>query len=265
MKKTSIQGLSIVFLFFSILFLCNQINWMHLFSIKETTIKTEEKLGELFWGIYQKAEKQNDNKLANQVLDSLVNQLCKNNKIKRENIKIHIITKNDVNAFALPNGHLVVYTGLIANCKNQEELSGVIAHEIAHIESNHIMSKLTKEIGLTMLISMTTGNTGTESIKSAIKLLSSSAFDRKLEKEADIKAVDYLCKAKIDPTAFANFLYRLAKEENSASKYISWISTHPESKNRAEYIIAYSKSKKIKPQYIITKSTWTALQNGLDN
>ncbi len=265
MKKTSIQGLSIVFLFVSMLFLCNQINWMQLFSIKATTAKTEEKLGELFWGIYQKAEKQNDKKFANQVLDSLVNQLCKNNKIKRATIKLHIITKNEVNAFALPNGHLVVYTGLIANCKNQEELSGVIAHEIAHIESNHVMSKLTKEIGLTMLISMTTGNTGAESIKNAIKLLSSSAFDRKLEKEADIKAVDYLCNAKINPEAFANFLYRLAEEENSTSKYLSWISTHPESKNRAEYIIAYSKNKKIKYKSILTKSTWLALKNNLAN
>lgn len=265
MKKITIQGLMIIASFFLTFFLLQQTNWMRLFSIKENTAKTEEKLGNIFWEVYKQAEPQNNNKIADKVINNLVNQICKNNNIETSNIKVHLVKKDDINAFALPNGHLVVYTGLIAACENQEELAGVIAHEIAHIESKHVMKKLIKEIGLTVLISMTTGNTSSEAIKSAIKLLSSSAFDRKLEKEADIKAVDYLTNAKINTTPFANFLNKLGNKDNSATKYLSWLSTHPESEKRAEYISAYSKSKKIKFQVPLGITIWKALQKSLNN
>jgi predicted Zn-dependent protease len=76
-----------------------------------------------------------------------------------------VLNNDEINAFALPNGHLIVYSGLILNSDNQEELIGFICHEIAHIALNHIMKRLVKEIGTSVLISMTTGNGGSEIIK----------------------------------------------------------------------------------------------------
>jgi predicted Zn-dependent protease len=111
------------------------------------------------------------------------------------------------------------------------------------MEKNHVMNKLIKEVGLSVLISMSTGNGNSEAIKSAIKQISSSAYDRKLETEADLTAVDYLEKAGIDPEPFANFLYRLADETKNLPSQIYWISTHPESKDRAENIIEHIKGK----------------------
>ncbi|MBP9689255.1 MAG: M48 family metallopeptidase [Bacteroidia bacterium] len=160
----------------------------------------------------------------------------------------------------MPGGHLIIYSGLIQNADNQEELSGVICHEIAHIQLSHVMKKLVKEIGLTALISMTTGNGSGEIIKETAKMISSSAFDRSLEKEADIKAVDYLINAKINPEPFANFLYKLSVKENETTKYLTWISTHPESKERAEYIIEKIKDNKVKFEKILTTQTWEKLK-----
>ena len=125
------------------------------------------------------------------------------------------------------------------------------------------MKKLVKEVGLSVLISMTTGNRGSEVIKETVKTLSSSAFDRNLEKEADIEAVDYLMKAKINPEPFANFLYKLSDKENEATKYLTWISTHPDSKERAEYIIEYSGDKKIAYEAILKSETWDKLKEKL--
>ena len=105
------------------------------------------------------------------------------------------------------------------------------------------MNKLVKEIGLSVLISMSTGNGNAETIKAAIKQLSSSAYDRKLETEADLAAVDYLIKAGIDPKPFANFIYRLPDKSKNLPHQIYWISTHPESKERAEKIIERIKGK----------------------
>ena len=110
---------------------------------------------------------------------------------------------------------------------------------------------------------MTTGNGGPEIIKETVKMISSSAFDRNLEKEADIKAVDYLTTAKVNPEPFANFLYKLSDKEHEAVKYLTWISTHPDSKERAEYIIEYSKDKLTDYKPILNKETWEKLKEEL--
>ena len=99
--------------------------------------------------------------------------------------------------------------------------------------------------------------------KETAKMLSSSAFDRGLEKEADNKAVDYLIMSKTDPEAFANFLYKIADTESEITTYLTWISTHPESKERAEYIIDYSKDKKVKYQSILSEETWAKIREKL--
>ncbi|MCA6433919.1 MAG: M48 family metallopeptidase, partial [Cytophagales bacterium] len=203
MRKTIIQGSITVLLFFGTWFALTQIDWVKVFNVQKVTDKTEQKLGELFWEVFKKTENESTKAPVVNAIDSIVTHICTSNAIDRKKVKVHVLNKDEVNAFALPNGHLIVYTGLIVNSDSQEELTGVICHELAHIELNHVMKKLVKEIGLSVLISMTTGNGGPEVIKQAAKMLSSSAFDRGLEKEADIKAVDYLIQAKVNPELFA--------------------------------------------------------------
>ena len=263
MKKPIIQGLITILLFFGTWYTLTQIDWMKIFKVQQVTDKTEQKLGELFWEVFKKTEKEIEKTHIVNSVDSIVTHICKANKIDRSKLKIHILDKGDINAFALPNGHLIIYSGLILDSDNQEELAGVICHEIAHIELNHVMKKLVKEIGLSVLISMTTGNSGAEVIKETAKMLSSSAFDRSLEKEADIKAVDYLVNANINPEPFANFLYKLSDTEHEAIKYLTWINTHPDSKDRAEYIIKYSKGKETEYKPILSNETWDKLKAAL--
>ncbi|MEJ5963333.1 M48 family metallopeptidase [Pedobacter immunditicola] len=260
MKKTLIQGSIAAALFFATWFVLAQIDWVTYFRIEKVTDKTEAKLGELFWEAFQKSEKENKNPFVVSSVDSIVTKICLANKIDRDLISVHILDKDEINAFALPNGRLVIYSGLIKNADNQEELSGVICHEIAHIQLNHVMKKLVKEIGLSVLISIATGNSGSEIVKETAKMLSSSAFDRSLEKEADIKAVEYLVKARINPEPFADFLYKLSNKEKETTKYLTWISTHPDSKERAEYIIEQSRNKHVKYETILTNDNWDKLK-----
>lgn len=241
MKKIVSQGLFIVVVFFSTWYFLKQIDWMHLFKIEVLTEKTEQKLGELFWEIFKESSGESTDPEVLNPIDSIISQICDKNGINRGKIKFHILEKEEINAFALPDHRLVLYSGLLAEVENQEALAGVIAHEIAHIELNHVMEKLTKELGLSFLISMTTGNMGSEIIAEAAKLLSSTAFDRKMEKEADLKAVDYLITSGIDPAHFSDFLESLATNESRASRYLTWINTHPHAKDRAAYIRVYAR------------------------
>lgn len=265
MKKIIFQGLLLIVLFFSTWFVLQQINWVTILRIKQTTEKTEEKLDELLWETIKTTADENTNQLVLKSVDSLITKICNYNDIERSKIKFNVINKNEINAFAMPNGRLVIYSGLITATENQEELTGVLCHEIAHIQLNHVMKKLIKEIGFSTLISITTGTKGSELIKETAKVLSSTSFDRSLEKEADIKAVEYLTKAEINPEHFAHFLYKINESESEIMKYLTWISTHPDSKKRAEYIIDHSKNNKVKNVPVLKDKTWNKLKELLEN
>jgi predicted Zn-dependent protease len=128
-----------------------------------------------------------------------------------------------------------------------------------------VIQKLVKEVGLAVLVSMTTGGNETVIVKEILKTLSSSAFDRSLEKEADIKAVEYLINAKIDPEPFANFLYKIANNDSDFNQYFSWINTHPDSKERAEYIVKHNTDKVLETEPVLSQQTWDLLKENLRN
>jgi len=261
MNKVLIQLLAIIVLFFGTWFVLSQVNWIKVLNVKQHTKRTEEKLGDLFWEMIKKTEKETSSRFAINAVKQIRNRICESNNIDSNKIKIHIIVKDDINAFALPNNHLVIFTGLIEACENEAELSGIIGHEIAHMEKNHLMKRLINEAGLSVLISMTTGNGNPELIKSMVKLLSTSAYDRNLETEADLTAVEYMINAGIDPEPMANFLFRLSTETNNLPSQFYWISTHPESEERAKAILETLKDRIISKKAVLSKDDWEQLKS----
>ena len=260
MKKLLFQGAIIIIVFLSSWFCFTQINWVKIFHVQQLTDETEKKLGDVLLDVVLKSEDEIKTPQVNNAIDSIVNHICIKNKISREQIKIHVVQKDEINAFAMPNGHLIVYSGLIQNSDNQEELTGVLCHEIAHIQLNHVMKKLLSEMGLSVLITLSSGNGSPIIIKEALKRLSSLTYERGLEKEADLKAVDYMIKANVNPSSFANFLFRQSLNENESSKYLQWASSHPDSKDRSVYINEYTKNKSIKSVSVLSVKGWEDLK-----
>lgn len=257
--KLFLKFLFLVALFFGTWFALRQIDWVALLNVRQMTKSTEQKLGDLFWDMFRQTEEIDHSAEVAGAIDSLVTHLCKANDIDRDKLKLHVVDKDMVNAFTLPDDHLVVLTGLVNETQNEAELLGVIAHEVAHVEKNHVMKKLVKEIGLSVLISMTNGGSG-EAIRQALQMITSSAYDRDLEREADLTAVDYLIKAEVDPEPFANMLYRLSENEEHIPRQLFWISTHPNSKERAEAIIAYIKGKTVTRKPVLSSQQWDHLK-----
>ena len=264
MRKLFLQGFIIIASFFAIWLLLSRVDWMTLLKVDRNTKKTEEKLGKMFFDVFSKIDAEIDSGFVKVSVDSIVKTICNRNGIDTENIKVHILSNNEVNAFALPDGHIVIYTGLIEVAFDQDELGGVICHEMAHIELDHVMKKLIREVGLSVLFSSTTGTNNPEMIKEAAKMLSSSSFDRNMEKEADLKAVDYLMIAGIDPEPFADFLFRLKNIKNDGNGYPSWISSHPDPEERGRYIIDYSKGKEPGFEHILKDGTWNKIRDILN-
>lgn len=260
MKNILLQGSVMLACFFGLYFLLLKVDYMAIFDVQENTQKTEKKLGDLFWKSISKSETEITNDSINLLVDKLITRITKENRIDKNTLKVHIIQKDEINAFAMPNRYLVIYSGLIADCDSESELAGVLCHEMAHIEKNHVMKKLVKEVGLSVLISITTGSNSPKMIKEMAKMLSSSAYDRKLETEADLTGVDYMIKANLDPTKLADFLYKM-ENESDIPEQVYWVSTHPESKERAEAIVRYVKNEKFKYEPVLTKSEWEFLKD----
>ena len=141
MKKLVLQLSATALLFLGLGFLLSRVPWTTVFKVEQLTNSTEEKLGDLFWDIYNKTEKEINSEKVRLPMDSILSNICKANKIDKSQIKLHVIESDEVNAFAMPNKHLVVYTGLILACENEAELYGVMCHEIAHMELSHVMKK----------------------------------------------------------------------------------------------------------------------------
>ncbi|MGI9530957.1 MAG: M48 family metallopeptidase [Lutimonas sp.] len=245
-------------------FVLAQVNWIETFGIEKSSIKLEEKLGDLLWNSIEKSEKVIHDPFILRSIDSIVDRISNANDFQEDLLKIHVLENDEINAFVLPNGHLVIYSGLMLTMENQDEFSGVIAHEMAHIQLDHVMKKLIKEIGLSALITTTTGSSNSELIFESARLVSSTAFDRNLEKEADLKAVDYLVASRINPEGFATFLFNLGDQETEFSSYVNWISTHPESRERAAYIIEYSERMEADYEKILDATTWNKIKTRLE-
>ena len=235
MKKLFFLLLFIVIAFGGCYYVYSKINWSGLFGVKKITENLDEQLGDVFWKSYSaEMVEVKDTKIV-EPIQQMVSNICSDNNIPPSTINVHVVENKEINAFAMPGRHLVVHTGLIGFADKQEEIAGVIAHEIAHIESGHVVKKLGKEIGLSILMNLTLGDIGGEVVRNALSTITSTAYDRSLEKEADLKAVDYMEAAKMNPTYLASFLEKLDKQSQTP-EVLQWVSTHPDSKERVRYI-----------------------------
>jgi beta-barrel assembly-enhancing protease len=263
MKKSLVQFFLFLLLFFSTWYLLSRINWVKLLRIEQITAATEEKAGKLFWDAFSKNENEIDSPEVSHSLDSLLIPLFEKNGIKRQSLKIHLLRNKEVNAFALPGNHLVIFTGLVSGCKNESEFLGVVGHEMAHLKKGHVMKKLVKEAGLSLVFSFFSGSSGGEVVLRTAKMLSSTAYDRKMEREADLGAVDFMQKAGINPKPFAAFLCRLSSTESYLPEQFYWISTHPDSKERTVDILRYIKGSPEVTTPLIMQTRWKQFREAL--
>lgn len=258
-QKIVFQFVVLVAIFFGLWFGLSQINYVDRAQIEKFSKDNEKKLGELILNTIKRTDKVVDNDSAKSIIDSIGRRICESSKIPYDSIKIHIIKNEEVNAFALPDNNMIIYTGLIDYAKNAEEVAGVMAHEIGHMQNKHVMKKLVKEIGFAMLFTIAGGDAGYEIMRETARVLSSTAFDRSQEAEADTYAVELMAKANIDPEHMANFLFRLAKDHDMPEELV-WVSTHPESKERAAEIIAKKKAYTFESKPVL-KTSWKEVKD----
>lgn len=239
------------------------IPWMKTFKIIEFTQKKQEQLSKMILDLHRAEKQEVQIKKIVTTVSGIKDSICVANGINSNSIKIHVFVDSDINAFALPGGHIVINTSLISYCKNADMLAGVIAHEIAHIELDHVSKKITRELGMGILIT-TNGKYSAALIKEILKTLSSRGFDREMERDADKKAVEYMANAQADAHELAYYLKKLSETEGSIPEQLEWLSTHPDSKERYTYILSEIKDS-VNTQPIVGIKQWEELKELTSN
>jgi len=143
---------------------------------------------------------------------------------------IKIIDQDIVNALSLPGGYVYVYKGLMDKVENDDQLAGVIAHEVGHINARHSIKKMESLYGYTLLqiLSLQTRDAGFASGVQAAFLSVFLAYSRDDEMEADRLSIKYTKKAGYNPEGMVAFLKKLKQlEEKEPTREYSYWRTHP--------------------------------------
>lgn len=135
-----------------------------------------------------------------------------------------------LNAFCTPGGYIYVYTGLINFLESEDQLAGVLGHEIAHAANRHSTKQLTKSLGVQILLDAALGNK--EVLKQVTGALVVLSFSRAHETQADSFSVKYLCATNWKANGAAGFFRKIEGQPTPPQ----WISTHPSPANRIKEI-----------------------------
>ena len=165
----------------------------------------------------------------------------------------YIIKDSVYNAFASPAGHIFINSGLFEAMDNEEELAGILGHEIAHVVCRHISQKIerSKKIGLATLAGIAAGiflgTGGAAAAASAVTIGSMAAgqsialaYSREDEMQADQLGLKHLTKAGYSGRGLLSVLKKIRSRQWFGSKQIpTYLTTHPAVEDRIVYISSW--------------------------
>ena len=203
------------------------------------------------------------------VPNALIQKLGESIDIPDLKLEIHVVESEQINAFALPGGQMVVFTGLLRRAKTPEEVAGVLAHEIAHVTERHGIERIIQSVGVITAVQLLMGD-ATGVMAMAAQLLTVATinnYSRDQETEADEAGVALLVDAGINPSGLAAF-FEVLKEESSDTpqamqEALSWMSTHPDTDQRIEDVHALT-SALPNPTYEPLVVPWDAMKAALN-
>ena len=232
-------------------------------EVLEVSVDNEERLGNLIVDeilLNNKEIQLNNNETIDSVIQIISNRLINSIDKTDYQYKIRVINDPQVNAFTLPGGNIFVYTGLIQFSESPEEVAAVIAHELGHAEKKHVIQRLAKELGISIIFSAITGADALL-ISELGKTAASTIFDRKQEKEADDFSFSLMEKAGISPASLGFFFRRVnMKQQDNAD--IEFLATHPNNNSRIKASLEYKTSKSFKPEKF--NFNWKVFKNNIN-
>ncbi|XP_057774460.1 mitochondrial metalloendopeptidase OMA1 [Salvia miltiorrhiza] len=154
-----------------------------------------------------------------------------------EGFKWEVIVVNDptVNAFCLPGGKIVVFTGLLNHFRADAEIATILGHEVAHAVARHTAENISKNVWLAILQLILYQFFMPDVVNTMSNLFLRLPFSRRMEMEADYIGVLLSASAGYDPRV-APQVYDKLGEIGGSSRLQDYLATHPSGKKRAQLL-----------------------------
>ena len=160
------------------------------------------------------------------------------------NARLHFRSVGTPNAFALPDGSIVIADELVTKLDNAEQLVAVLHHEIGHLHHRHIIRNQLRNSMVTMVLLLISGGVGGDLLSDFPGIMADLSYSREFELEADSFALEHLCAYGISPQHFVDLFNHLdpsfaANNRNSrsgANLVLDLFVTHPPSQERARLL-----------------------------
>lgn len=177
-------------------------------------------------------------------LSLAVEKFMKENEMDKElslyKWEYNLVRSSEVNAWCLPGGKIVVYTGILSITQDEAGLATVLGHEIAHAIAKHGSERMSQMLavqlgGIALDIALTQQPNETKKLYEDAYGMGSSLgyllpFSRKHETEADKLGLVFMAMAGYNPQEALVFWNRMSKTEGSSVP--EFVSTHPSDKKR---------------------------------
>lgn len=167
----------------------------------------------------------------------------------------YVVEDDELNAFAVPGGHVYVHTGLILKARNVGELIGVMGHEVGHVYHRHVAENYNRQrnTGIARQLGvLATGMLAGGAAAQAASLLTGvgamaylNTFSRDHEREADSFAVEVLPRAGYDPDGLPSFFATMLQQYGDGG--VAFLSSHPATTERIENTRALIRAEKLPP------------------
>lgn len=167
-------------------------------------------------------------------MQSIVDRLAPEAAIDSMQFEVHVIQSPSVNAFALPGGKIVVFTGLIQNAGNADQVAAVLGHEMAHATLRHGLQRISHSMGIWAAVSLLIGDASGVMAAGVnlFQIATINSYSREQENAADEEGIRMMHGAGIDPKAMAQFFQLLEEEHAGLPEMLTWVSTHPDHASR---------------------------------
>jgi Zn-dependent protease with chaperone function len=173
--------------------------------------------------------------------------------------RVDILDTPLVNAMALPGGRILLFRGVLDHAESPDEVAGVLAHEMQHVNLRHGMQALVRSYGVDMVVNMMFGGSMAGKVSQVMMMLS---YSRSAELAADEGAIETLRRSGIGTVGMATFFARLQDLESKKKHYglPQFLSTHPPSLAREALALQASGVKGGASRWPFDDTEWSALK-----
>ncbi|THJ17094.1 MAG: M48 family metallopeptidase [Nitrospira sp. CG24D] len=206
-------------------------------AVSRIPVEWEQKLGEAAYKDFLSHQDVMKEGPAVKAVEEMTQRLADQIPNNRYKFQVTVVKSDVVNAFALPGGYVVVFTGLMKKADSGEEVAGVLGHELNHVLQRHGLERIVKNLGIMAVVAIIVGDQqGLIGLMRQVGVeLLTLKFDRAQEMEADLTGLQLVYRAKIDPKGMITFFQKLSEKDEGR---LEWLSTHPMSSARADRLKA---------------------------